>query len=764
MQTKMIRMLTLLLAVLTVAGCAACIGKEEPPMDSDTSNETASETVPETEEPVVSGNEVTLKTGDSTLVMEASENKLSLKSLKTAGGTELLPAACNYSLPGRLGDDSGRYHVTWNLLSVEAGEGTENGTAYKSGVFTFESTKFPVTLTVTAIARPSLAGPFEIRAEIRNKEVADLRLLPGPFASATLEQGGELISIKKESGMSEGYRHYDGTTFGGTGIYRVKADGAADVNAWVNTFQNFNSSGYLPMVYLDKEDHGFYCALEWSSGRVTAKGSPRGISFSVDMDEVAEGGGSFATTLRGTETFTFPSVYLGVYDGSLDTGSNIFKHWFFSCKAPAALRDNPDEPLSQMDMQTGLNTYGIESIKWDYGWWSNDTSGNWKTLEGSWELRNKSYIGVINGYNCSTLAEFGEAAKKKGLNWTVYLLLHDTVQKNGRPTDAFSEFNSKTNPEWFSNRRIDSGMGCSADLGNEECVEYLKTALTDFFKNNNIGTWRSDFEPICFTSNKTNRHDANGTDVMYWCSYGFREVVQALYENVDGFRYESCSSGGSMKDLFTATLAVSINTDDAANYMGMRATFYDSSYVIHPAQLQFPCNSDFANPEKSTFWPKVTTTAGDKIDFNKTMLDMGFRTQCLGSPMFSSWTATCKTEYYVSYARMYAKKIRPLVRDGELYHILPRPDGVHYDGVMYADPDSSNSIKGLVFLFKPSEKAGNTCHLTLEGLDPAANYQLTFEDRPEQNCTATGADLMSKGLDVTIEYVGSELIWLTLAK
>ena len=44
------------------------------------------------------------------------------------------------------------------------------------------------------------------------------------------------------------------------------------------------------------------------------------------------------------------------------------------------------------------------------------------------------------------------------------------------------------------------------------------------------------------------------------------------------------------------------------------------------------------------------------------------------------------------------------------------------------------------------------------------NYQLTFEDRPEQNCTATGADLMSKGLDVTIEYVGSELIWLTEAK
>ncbi len=759
---KCVRIVSFLLGLTMLAGGTACTRKE-PGETVDTEKETAEETAAETEAPLVSGREATLKTGDSVMVLEATDKGLTVRSLKSAEGREALKDESNFALPGKVKTEDGKYRAAWAFTSMTAMEGNENGTDYTGVEIRYSCEKFGLTLTVRVLARPSLAGPFEFRTSVKNLSKSDVRIVPGSFASLTAAAGGELVSIKKESGLSEGYRHYDGTFFGGTGIYRDPADGAANVTAWVNTFQNFNSSGYLPMIYQDKGDHGVYCALEWSSGRVLAKGTGKGITFSVDMDDVSEGGGEFSTLIGVGSALDFPSVYYGVYEGTLDEGSNIFKHWFFACKAPAALRDNEKEPLTQMDMQTGLSTYGIESIKWDYGWWSNEASGGWKTLEGSWELRNKSYIGVLDGYQCKTLAEFGQKAKDLGLNWTVYLLLHDTVER-GKPTEKYGEFNSRTNPDWFSSRNVAGGMGNSADLGNEDCVDYLKSALTSFFRDNNIGTWRSDFEPICYTSNKLNRHDQNGTDVMYWCTVGFRDLVTTLYEDVPGFRYESCSSGGSMKDLFTATLAVSINTDDASNYMGMRATFYDSSYVIHPSQLQFPCNSDFFNPSIDTFWPKVKTTAGDAIDFKKTMLDMGYRSQCLGSPMFSSWTATCMTDYYLKYSKMYENKIRPLVRDGELYHILPRPDGVHYDGVMYSDPDAKNEIKGLIFLFKPSETPGNTCHLKAEGLDPDVTYQLTFEDRPEQNRTATGAELMSTGFDVTIEYVGSELIWFTEAK
>lgn len=37
---------------------------------------------------------------------------------------------------------------------------------------------------------------------------------------------------------------------------------------------------------------------------------------------------------------------------------------------------------------------------------------------------------------------------------------------------------------------------------------------------------------------------------------------------------------------------------------------------------------------------------------------------------------------------------------------------------MYADPDTDNEIKGVVFLFKPSEKVSDTYNVVLDGLDP----------------------------------------------
>ena len=86
---------------------------------------------------------------------------------------------------------------------------------------------------------------------------------------------------------------------------------------------------------------------------------------------------------------------------------------------------------------------------------------------------------------------------------------------------------------------------------------------------------------------------------------------------------------------------------------------------------------------------------------------------------------------------------------------------MNWDGVMYADPDSANEIKGAVFLFKPSEQAEDIKVVKFDGLDPAKTYKLTFEDRPEQNTTASGKELMEKGIAVSIKSVGSEIIWIT---
>lgn len=708
-----------------------------------------------------------LYSGRSSVTLEVSDNKpyiafLAGRTGQNAATGSVLPLPAGVTADGRF------IAADWTFISVERSEGTANGAETETLRLLFADGKAGLRYTVTCTARTGLEGPFEFTSELKNESGGVVSFSPGCFFEARAAMPATAAwTFKKESGQAEGFDH-KGLLFEGSGIYVTPMEDGASVTAWVSTFQNFNASGYMPMIYLDSGGkRGVYFALEWSAGRVHAASATGAVRLSADMDGIDALKSAFTTKIADGEAFLLPAVYLGAYTGDVDDGSNIFKHWFFACKAPRILRENENEPLTQMDMQIGpdVGYLGVESVKWDYGWWSDDvTVPPWRSLEGSWVCRSRSCLNTLASYGGS-LGSFGRYAASLPVNLTVYVLLHDTLDKDGDPTDAYGEFNSVTHPEWFSGRRITDGMGRSADLGDTECVNYLKDALLSFFKENRIPTWRTDFEPVCFWSDKENRHAANGSDTQYWCTRGFLEITDHLYENYDGFRYESCSSGGSMKDLLTATRAVVINCDDSANYLSLRTTFYDSSFCICPAQLQLPCNPDTFCAESAHFWPEISSGQTDLTDALK---DMGFRSMLPGALMFGSWSGPKDGElqfglgaYYAKYYKFYTEKVRPLVREGELYHILPRPDGINWDGVMYADPDSRRETKGIVFLFKPSEKAESSVRVRLRGLYPGTVYRLSFVDGTSEDITAAGGDLTEAGIEVKIGGIGSEIILIT---
>jgi hypothetical protein len=104
----------------------------------------------------------------------------------------------------------------------------------------------------------------------------------------------------------------------------------------------------------------------------------------------------------------------------------------------------------------------------------------------------------------------------------------------------------------------------------------------------------------------------------------------------------------------------------------------------------------------------------------------------------------------------YKTRIRPLVRSADLYHILPRPDGVNWDGIQYFDPAAG---KGVIYLFKPSAVA-DTITLKLRGLETGKRYRVTFEDGSNPATEKTGEEL-AKGLEVTLKGAPvSELVWI----
>jgi hypothetical protein len=99
-----------------------------------------------------------------------------------------------------------------------------------------------------------------------------------------------------------------------------------------------------------------------------------------------------------------------------------------------------------------------------------------------------------------------------------------------------------------------------------------------------------------------------------------------------------------------------------------------------------------------------------------------------------------------------------LIRNADLYHIFPRPDGIHWDGIEYFDPDAK---RGVVYIFKPAEEKGDdTLKVKLRGVKREARYQVTFADGSNPTVEKSGTELTT-GINVRLRgALVSELIFL----
>jgi len=195
---------------------------------------------------------------------------------------------------------------------------------------------------------------------------------------------------------------------------------------------------------------------------------------------------------------------------------------------------------------------------------------------------------------------------------------------------------------------------------------------------------------------------------------------------------------------------VKIFNSDTYSERDVRKAFYDSSFALHPAQLEGHLGSG-----GGLYRPQGVNG-----------MRYAFRTASLGAPEWfidapnggngcAPWTQEEKAAIQAAVAT-YKAKIRPLVRHADLYHILPRPDGTNWDGIQYYDPLAK---KGVVYLFKPAEGTDSTV-IKLRGLEPKTPYRVTFEDRSNPSVEKSGAEL-AKGIEVTLKGAPtSELLFL----
>jgi hypothetical protein len=199
-----------------------------------------------------------------------------------------------------------------------------------------------------------------------------------------------------------------------------------------------------------------------------------------------------------------------------------------------------------------------------------------------------------------------------------------------------------------------------------------------------------------------------------------------------------------MVDFGSAAHGDYFSITDTYDPLSNRRAFYDTSYMLPAAMLE-------SYVEK---WP-VPRPENFLYMLRSGM--MGWLTIMTDT---SAWTPEQHAMARQAF-ELYKEKLRPLIRDAQLYHASARPDGVHWDGIEYWDPIRA---KGVLFAFRGTVPDEQRHVFALRGLDPASTYRLHFQDGTSPDVNVEGSRLLSSGVELHLANpLSSELVLIERA-
>lgn len=505
---------------------------------------------------------------------------------------------------------------------------------------------------------------------------------------------------------------------------------------------------------------GWYAGIEFSGRtRITLDRQPSSLSSRLGLNPDL---GAFRTRLLPGASFETPTVFLGAFNGGPDGAGNQLRPWVRAVlNNPLTWKDSHypllvnnswgsgmqvDEPLA-LRMIAESKELGLEMFHLDAGWFRG--VGDW------YPDPHKFPHG---------LAPIADAAHRQGLrfglwvDWAQAGLDTQPGALNARDPKVRDWLVNDLPPNWkpeeFKGQTIDIGLPAAHDYASKEVKRIVEDYHLDMLEHDGYlvaqACSRDDHPhapPDPGTLHLT--HDSgfdfdvgsNATDVSYHAVRAYYDIYAHLRREHPGLLLEICNDGGRMVDFGSAAHGDYFSITDSYDPLSNRRAFYDTSFAMPAAMLE-------SYIEK---WP---TPRLENFLYMLRSGMMGWTTIMLDT---TAWSAQQHAAAKQAFA-LYKLQLRPLIRDAELYHVSPRPDGIHWDAIQYCDPAKK---RGVVYAFRGTieDEADHT--FVLAGLNPHARYQLHFEDGTAPDRIANGRDLLTHGVTVHLKNpLSSELVFL----
>ncbi len=491
-----------------------------------------------------------------------------------------------------------------------------------------------------------------------------------------------------------------------------------------------------------------------SDARLFVPSAPFVDPLTATLTLTSEG---YAIPLAAGARWQSPAAFTGVYCGDLDDAAGAQHAYLRAAVIPPTAADFPwvqyntwfahlididvDILRPEVDLAAQL---GAEVFVIDAGWWepSRRTSDNFTTGLGRWEQSAEKFPGGVRAFADSVRSRgmrFGiwvepERVDLRSLGtWKDSWLVrhHDAIVSPAWPPDTVSGWLCFGHPDvqawaidWISRLVEDTG------------ADWLK--------------WDSNWWGVCTCTN----HSHSATDGEFYQAQGVHIVLAELRRRFPGLMIENCAGGGTRTDF--AMLANSHVTwlhDSSTPSRRVRFHLAGANYLFPPEM----CNTFIVDAGDEPLTDPATPAAD---------IDAIARSRMLGafgiSARLPQWTDTALTSVGSAVAQY--KEIRPILKRGRFYHLLPQTDlqcpnlPLHDEWEAYAviDTTAPGTLQGAIWAFR-APGAPLSAVLRLRGLEPERNYELVDVDT-NQSRTAPGAEWLANGLPIDLATRPSALI------
>jgi hypothetical protein len=602
----------------------------------------------------------------------------------------------------------GQKPLHWHRVKVEAGDNTLK-IVYR--------TETP-SLEARSIWAGSGADPVEHRLELVNRSSDVVELNFSPTLSLGLHARPTLFDSWVEKGAGGPSSIGVHREVLGTRVIRSTAyseDAKRDAIPWA--------------VAEDPATHrGLYVGVEFSGLTSIALRNTGGI---LAIRSGIDAGPDDRTRLAPGARYTAPAVFIGSFRGDLDDASFNLKDWLLRRIVPKVSETR--YPLLTLNswgsgmaidasmartMSADAARLGLEMFHIDAGWFR--SVGDWRPDPAKFPKGLRAVSDYVHGLGL----KFG-----LWVGWTQGGI-GDASSDPARTLNVFDPgrrdwFARPPAPGWKPQDFTGSTV-CLADPDAATwCFRLLQSVVSEY----KLDMLEHDQHIVVSQCvQPSHRHLLNGPDISQAATQSYYGLYDRLRQQYPALLFEDCVDGGRMVDFGVVRRVSYVSISDTYTPVPNRQAFYDASFAIPAAMCECYVSDRQAPLNDADFLTMLRSGM------------MGWFTLMQDPRRWSAhWHELAAREF-----RLYKQRLRPLIRNGRLFHALARPTGARWDGVQYASTDGRH---GAVFAFRSYDAAVSKM-VPIRGLAPSARYRVTFPNEGGQPLVFSGRELMRRGLRV----------------